>query len=466
MVQTRTVALLSLAFVLVVACERAVSTTAAVGHKARQETVYDFASHIPEAKTTASTPEIQLERITTGVPWPRGLSYHDGKLVVLARGRHRRSGGVDHEIRDRCGCLYDVDPKISEPVVIGQAASPAVAKNARLAAHPDMSVFRLPDVTLEPSADYMMDRPYCTLIWDALSENYFIFGYSGVDLPGSKFRKNATDSIHRFDTRLSRWFNVERHDPSIVDMGDLGYVVSNEHYPHHDVTKNAAPHGQVNGPNGGCIVGRYLYVAAKDNHRVVAYDLETIRTNPHATPPESRVILGAHLKLKTADGVKQVEALGASALAERDGYLYVGYRTSSVVLRWKLLPDGALDIEGGAELIAAFEPWDRAKRRSGNLIDITFDSKGALYAALAESGRVWRIGVPDPKKPFYGNDQTGRTTTATPYVDLPSLTGKPKARCGNIVFDERDRLYLCSGNYDSDSKKLAGVIYRAVRKSP
>ena len=71
---------------------------------------------------------VQLERISTAVPWPRGLVFTDGKLFALARGRHRRAGGPDPAIEDMAGALFTVDPSISEPVVIGVKAGSEFGK--------------------------------------------------------------------------------------------------------------------------------------------------------------------------------------------------------------------------------------------------------------------------------------------------------------------------------------------------
>jgi len=154
-----------------------------------------------------------------------------------------------------------------------------------------------------------------------------------------------------------------------------------------------------------------------------------------------------------------MEVLGPSAARVFGSHLYLGYRTSSVVLRFEIDEQGGL-VEPVGELIAVFEPWDAEKKRSANLIDLAFNSRGELFASCAKEGRIWRIGTPDPDHPFYGDDKSGRATTAPPYVDLTAVTGS-KTGCGNLLFDDQDRMYLCCGNYDSGSR-LAGAIYRVV----
>ena len=300
-----------------------------------------------------------------------------------------------------------------------------------------------------------MDRPYCTLAWDAASENFFICGYSGVDLPGGVFRKNATDSIHRFDRRDGAWHTVELHDAAVVPEEELTRVVPNEFYPHHDPTVNAAPHGLLNGPDGATVVGRYLYAVGKDNHTLAQYDLTEIRERPNADAPEGRAVLGDRVDVRFGGELRELQFLGHSALAARDGWLYVGYRTSSAVVRFPLEADGDLVQPVVGELIAVFEPWDPEVGKSANLMDMAFDPSGDLYVACARGGRVWRVGRPDPERVFDGIDGEH------PWVDLVELTGNPRAGVGNITFDDAGRLLFCSGNYDKDSR-MAGVIYRAT----
>lgn len=433
----------------------------AVVHVEKSETVADFRRLVPERGVRFALPEVRLERVSAGVPWPRGLEWVDGELVVLARGRHRRAGGVDHAIVDSAGCLFRVDPELSEPVVPGQLASHAVAGNAEILARSLDGPFLLPDRAKDPVDDTLMDRPYCTLIYDAPSRNLFICGYSGVDLPAKRFRKNATDSIHRFDLRSGGWYSVELHDAGVVPPEELGYVVSNAYYPHHDPERNAPPHGWLNGPDGGCVAGSYLYCVSKDNHLVVQYDLAEVRRDPDAGPPPSRPVLGPFATVRTPGGVARVELLGPSAAVARDGYLYLGYRTSSVVVRFPIDDAGGLVTPAVGELVAVFEPWDAERGRSANLIDLAFNSRGELFVSCATEGRVWRVGRPDPERPFYGDDSGERATTAPPFVDMAAMTGR-RTNVGNLVFDDRDRLYLCAGNYDTDSDKIAGVVYRAI----
>jgi len=433
------------------------------GYEPRAERIEGYRELLGEQRPQALS-GVELRRVTTAVPWPRGLVVQDGALYVLARGRHRNAGGIDPSIEDHCGALFSVDPSVSEVVQSGVPAGEDVRSNARVFAAPSGPPFLLYDAAAGPPVlDGRMDRPYCTLAFDEASSNFFICGFSGADLPGRKFRKNASDSIHRFDLRDGRWHTVELHNAEVVPFDRDRYVVANAYYPHHDPVENAAPHGWLNGPNGAHVVGDFLYAVGKDNHVVAQYDMEGIREDPGAPGPPSRPVLGEWVQLREPDwaggGTRTLRAMGPSALEARDGWLYVGYRTSSVVLRFPIDERGALDPSAPGELIAVFEAWEPESGRSADLIDLAFNSGGELFAACAESGRIWNLGVPDPEHPFDGDDQREGGAANRPWADLRELTDNPRARCGNIAFDEQDRLYLCSGNYDSGTK-LAGVIYR------
>ena len=431
------------------------------GHQERLPGAGPAAALLQNAGRLAPDPRpLRVERITTAIPWPRGLAFVDQKLVVLARGRHRFSGGCDPDVEDQAGYLFVVDPAISEPVRPGIPSGAAVRGNARVLAEVEGGPFHPWDRSMEPIKDTLMDRPYCTLVYDDASRSLFICGYSGVDLPGARFRKNATDSIHRFDLRARKWFLVEMHQAAVVPEQMLTGVVPNQFYPHHDPARNPAPHGWLNGPDGAVVAGNWLYAVGKDNHTLAQYDLREIRRNPRASAPPSRKVMSQEVDLAGTTGSHRL--LGASALAVHGRHLYVGYRTSSVVIRLPLRDDGDLVRPLRGELIARFQPYDPEARKSGNLIDLQFNSKGELFVSCATRGRVWNIGRPDPEHVFDGNDaREAIPTTNRPYLDLPALTGVPKARVGNIVFDDQDRLYVCSGNYDSGTR-LAGVIYRAT----
>ena len=453
-------ALAGLALVLCGACASrspaAYGTDAEPSFAPRAEVVEVVAT---DCSKPISPEPIQLERISSAVPWPRGMVFLDGELLVLARGRHRSAGGCDPAVEDHSGSLFAVNRDVAEQVVRGTIASEPVQQNARLFVEPDADVFRVWDRDVPPLESPHMDRPYCTLAFDPTSRNLFVCGFSGVDLPERQFRKNATDSIHRYDLRTGRWYPVEMHDASVVPADELGYTVPNQYYPHHDPETNAAPHGFVNGPDGCEAVGQFLYSAGKDNHVLVQYDLAGIQADPDAGPPESRIVFREWLDVRAKDSsgsgeTRRIRAMGPSALAAHDGYLYVGFRTSSFVVRFPLETNGDVKQPLVGEAVAQFEPYDADKRHSADLMDLAFNSKGELFVACASSGRVWKIGVPDPDRVFDGRDDLG--TKNQPFVDLRALTDNPKAKCGNIVFDEQDHLYICSGNYDSGTR-IAGV---------
>jgi hypothetical protein len=388
--------------------------------------------------------ELRLERITTAVPWPRGVAVlDDGRVVVLARGRPRRSGGVDPSCVDRAGTLFVVDPDVAEPVVPGAPPGARVAANARALATASAPPFHVYEGRVPPREDTRMDRPYCTLAWDPTSRNLFVCAFSGVDLPDGSFRKNATDALFRYDLRAERWAVVEQHRAEVVAAGELSHVAPNDRYPHHDATTAPAPHGWLNGPDGCAVAGEFLYAVAKDNSTLAQYDLADIRRDPGAGPPSSRVALGDAVDV---DG-RSVHVEGHSAVVARDGWLYVGFRTTSQVIRLPLDARGDLVRPLAAQVVARFAPWDG--RVSDDLIDLAFDPEGALYVATARQGRVWRVGAPDPARPFVSAEQA-------PWLDLRARAGV--ATVGNIAFDAQGRLYVCGGAYDAP-----GALYRASR---
>lgn len=399
----------------------------------------------------------RLERVSTAVPWPRGLVFAEGSLIALARGRHRRDGGPDASIPDRAGTLFKIDPGLAEPVVKGRLAGPEVRANGAVLVEPTAPPFRLWQPSAEPLGDRLTDRPYCTLAWDADSRNFIICGYSGIDSSkGRGFRKNATDSVLRYDLRSRRWRIIEAHDPSKVAAADQSAVVPNDSYPHHDPELEAAPHGWLNGPDGAEVAGRYLYVVAKDNSLLTRYDLRGIRRDPAAPPPPSRVVLRDRAPVRGRDGRVRVEAVaGHSSLAVWGGYLYIGFRTTSQVLRFPLREDGALARPVVGERVAQLAPYDAATRYGADLMDIAFSPRGELYISGGYNGVVWRVGAPDPARPF-------RSAESEPFLDLRALTGRPRAKCGNITFGPDGFLYLACGNNDvGPETRLRGVIYRA-----
>jgi hypothetical protein len=455
-----------LSAVAVLSC--ATASSGRIQHAPKQEEVPDFGALVPAHPTddvTETSPcKVALQRVTTAVPWGRGMAIADGELIVLSRGRHRGEGGVSQNLVDHAGTLWRIDPSVSEPVVPGAWAGDAVRNNAEVFAAPTAPPFHLYDFSAPSDEDILMARPYCALAFDEASRNFFICAYSGAELPDG-FRKHATDAVYRYDLRDQRWHVVEQHDPDVVPREAFGAVISNEYYPHHDPATNPPPHGWVNGADGCIAAGDYLYVPAKDNHVVVQYDLDGIRREPSAGPPASRPVLGATMIISHPGGEQEMEVLGPSGVAVHGDYLYIGYRTSSVVVRVRLRSDGDIVRESDGrvkgELIAVFEPWDAGRKRSGNLYDIDMSASGDLFVSMGKEGKVWRIS-PDPARPFYGNDQSERPTTAPPFLNMTELVGR-KTGCNNIfVDDEGGFLYVSSRNNDTGEGRIHGTIYRVA----
>jgi hypothetical protein len=447
----------------------AYSARAQVTYSPKQEQVPDFGALVPAHEVSDTLPwgEVVLERVTTAIPWGRGMATVDGHLFVLSRGRHRSEGGVDQSVVDRAGTLWRVDTSKIERVIPGEWAGQAVRNNVSVLAEPTSPPFYL--YTYEDAAenDILMGRPYCSLAFDEASRNLFICAYSGAELSAG-FRKHGTDAIYRYDLRDSNWHVVEQHDPNVVPREELKAVIPNNYYPHHNPKKNDPPHGWLNGPDGCAVVGDFLYATAKDNHMVVQYDLDGIRRHPDAGPPESRPVIQETMIIRYPDGEKEMEILGPSSVAVHDDYLYLGFRTSSIVVRVPLDDDGDIvrtrngKVRG--DLIAVFEPWDAEKKRSGNLYDIAMSPDGDLFVSMGQEGKVWRI-TPDPARPFYGHDQTERPTTTPPFLNMTELVGR-KTGCNNVFVDESGYLYVSSRSNDTGEGVIHGTIYRAKLNPP
>lgn len=385
----------------------------------------------------------QVRRISTAVPFPRGLQIVDGELYVLARGRVRESGGVSADVEDQAGTIFRVDPEIAEPVASG-SVSPAVRANAEIFATPTQPPFKLWDRAADPpTRDRETDRPYCSLRYDPKTASFYLCAFSGIDKPeggSSVFSKNTNDAVLRFDTRTRRWYEVERHD---MEAGG--------NYPHHDPYSMPPPHGWLNGPDNCLVVGDGLYAVSKENNLLVRYDLRAIQKDPEASPPPSEFILDDKL---TVEGLGLQSYKGHSMLAERDGYLYVGYRTSSAIVRIPLDGDGRQVRPIVGELVARFDPYDPQTRASANLTDMVFGPDGDLYVISAQPSRVYRF-RPDPRNVF-----DGRAGRSPAWADMAELTQNPKMKSENLLVDATGRVFVTSGDAYDFQYGAGGTVYR------
>ena len=397
----------------------------------------------PPGPTAPAATAGQVHRVSTGVPFPRGLQLVDDDLYVLARGRVRESGGADGRIDDRAGTIFVVNPDVGEPIAEVEP-SPVVRDNARVFAEPTAPPFRLFDRSADPpTRDRETDRPYCALRYDPTTKNFYICAFSGIDKPegrGGTFSKNVSDAVFRFDTRSKTWHVVEQH-----------HLEAGGNYPHHDPASRPPPHGRLNGPNNCLVVGRWLYVVAKDNSLLARYDLSAIASDPNAPAPPSEWVLDHNIQI-AGKGARQY--FGHSMLAERDGWLYIGYRTSSVIVRVPLDADGVLRRPIRGELLAIFDPYDPVTRTSANLTDMAFGPEGDLYVISAQPSRVYRF-RPDPKRVF-----DGRTGQSPPWADLSQLTNNPRMKSENVLVDERGRVFVTSGDAYAYQAGGGGTVYR------
>lgn len=384
-----------------------------------------------------------IERVTTIAPFPRGLQLVDGTLYVLCRGRVRGEGGVSAAVEDQAGTIYAVDPKVSAPASVYPIPE-RVRRNGRVFARPTDPPFRLwRRDSVPPESDRRTDRPYCVLRYHPGTKSFYICAFSGIDKarqPGKvSFSKNLTDAVLRYDLRTKRWYEVERHD---IEAGG--------NYPHHDPRYHRPPHGWLAGPDNCLPVGHWLYAVAKDNSVLVRYDLRPLARDPEAGHPPSERVLGAALNVR---GHGRMTLYGHSALAVRDGFLYLGYRTSSVIVRLPLKRDGTLVRPVVGELVARFDPFDGKTLRSANITDIAFDAQGRLYVVNAIPARVHRF-TPDPDVVY-----DGRTGQSAPWLDLAARLGKRRLKIENLLAAD-GYLYICSGDGYGYQKGAVGTVYR------
>ncbi|MCP3904520.1 MAG: hypothetical protein GY715_12905 [Planctomycetes bacterium] len=385
----------------------------------------------------------RLERVTTIAPYPRGLAMVDGELYVLCRGRVRgAAGGVSASVDDEAGTIYVVDPNVTEPVVRGREVSDAVRGNGRVYARPTQPPFRLWDRAADPpESDRETDRPYCTLRYDAATDSFYVCAFSGIDKTVTDtdrvaFAKNRADAILRYDRRTNRWYDVERHE-----------IESGARYPAPAVAIDGSPRGWLEGPDNCLAIGSWLYAVAKDNSVLVRYDLRELQADPEAGPPPGEVVLRGQATFME----------GHSALAYRDGWLYVGTRTTSVIARMKLDENFDPVDPSTLEVVARFDPWDRVTGRSANLTDMDFDDAGRLYVVSASPARIYRF-TPDPQRVF-----DARAGRADPWLDLDALTRSDDAaepvKSENVLHHD-GWLYVTTGNGYHYQAGAHGTVYR------
>lgn len=341
--------------------------------------------------------------LLASVPWPRGLCFAEGRLFTLGRGRPRGAGGPDPEICDQAGTIFEV----------------SLSGNGAVETHaPCDPPFKLWDQSLPTYSDIETDRPYVGLVWHEPSKNFFICCFSGIDKPTSSlsFRKNATDAILRFDCRVGKWFEVERHDGSVVPEDlrreQTTAAIPNNFFPSSD---SSLPNGWINGPDGLLVHDDDLFVVGKDNPSLVRYDLKPILDNPEYAHLSSTVLRRDDKDI-TVEGVTSPLFDGPSALATDSSCLYVGLRTTNVVLGFSLT--GAFD----SAFLAAKLP------QGSELIDLAMSPEGELFVS-SKHEKIWNLGVPDP-------DQTYVATDANVYATLPG-------KASNIVIGDNDILYAC-----------------------
>lgn len=403
---------------------------------------------------------LRVERVTTGVPFPRGLVMKEGTLYVISRGRVRDAGGTDPKIDDRAGTIWAVDPEVSEPAV-GKTVGDEVKANARALAEPTEPPFRLLDRTVKAALDDgRTDRPYCILRYDEATRSFYFCAFSGIDRPQvayagpndrQYFRKNNSDAVFRYDLRTGRYHLLYRNPRSVGDSVGIG--------------ADGVPDRLLSGPNNCLVVGRWLYVVAKETSTLVRFDLSGLRQDPHSESRGPELVAGRKFKI---DG-KVTEFLGHSMLASRgDGWLYLGFRTSSTIVRIRESELSGMTYRTTAdatpvraELVARFDPFDPETGATADLTDMAFGPGGELHVVSAKPARVYRF-KPDAKRVFDGRTIPGASPA---WAELWQLTGNPKMKSESVLVDEAGVVYVTSADRLEEAhgkSGLAGVVYRIL----
>lgn len=385
-----------------------------------------------------------IERITTAVPYPRGLEMVDldgdgsEELIVLARGRVRDAGGVSAEVNDRAGTIFIVDPTISEAATGDDAVeqpSDAVRANATVLAEP-VGPLKLWDRSSNPpEADTATDRPYCSMRFHAPTQSFYLCAFSGIDLPDArKFSKNPTDAILRYDLRTRQWYEIDRH--------------TNENWDYPQTT-DGKQHGFLKGPDNCIAVADKLYAVGKDNSALAMWDLTALKDDPSAEV-QGEVVFSENLPLKSG-GTGAFR--GYSGLAVDDGYLYISCRTSGEIFRVGIdEATGELKQPVQAEIVAQFTAYDPATKITSDVTDIGFDDQGRLYVVAAKPAAVHRFA------PVPANVYDGTLATGQPWLPLAEMLGR-KTKSENVLA-AGGYLYITSGDGYGYADGSDGTVYR------
>ena len=397
--------------------------------------------------------------LITPLPWPRGLSFAGDSLYALCRGRPRGAGGPDPNIEDNAGAIFKIPTSGGAP---------------ELAYSPTSPPFKLWNRQLPRQVDIDTDRPYAGMVWHKASQNFFICCFSGIDKPtdSKSFQKNATDAVLRLNQSTSEWFEVERHDATVVPLNIRKQVppnIDNRYFPSSPLSpphRWDLPHGWLNGPDGLLVYGNALYVVGKDNHSLVRYDLSVLSGEPSLEHLPSTLLRKDSKEVLIAGRATELFD-GPSSLATDGENLYIGMRSTDVVLGF---PVNGPFKEG---FIVAELP------EGSEVIDIALSSFGNLFIST-KKGKIWNCGKPNKDKPFTARTPKSASPVppdsipefppgSTPQIPPDSIPKNPvlftsisvgrtaqlPGNGSNIVFDSEGTLYACCNAND-------GGIYRFV----
>jgi hypothetical protein len=158
-------------------------------------------------------------------------------------------------------------------------------------------------------------------------------------------------------------------------------------------------------------------------------------------------------------------------LAADAKYLYLGFRTSSVIIR---LPLDTLGKERynpkhppEAQLIARFDPYDPDTGATADLTDMTFappSLNNDLLVISAKPARLFRF-HPDPNHVFDARSAPPDASQqpSLSYANLSDLTNNPKMKAEAILAAPDGSIYITSADRAPNTsldKGLGGTIYR------
>jgi hypothetical protein len=171
-------------------------------------------------------------------------------------------------------------------------------------------------------------------------------------------------------------------------------------------------------------------------------------------------VLEDEIDVRINGELRRIPMHGHRAVTAHGDYLYLASRTSSLVVRFPIGPEGDLVRPIVGELIAEFEPYSKETKRSADLWEMVASADGELFITTSRDGLLWRF-RPDPAVPFDGDNRRADGPTANrPWIDAKQMTGNKRATISNLTFAPDGSIYFCM-TMPEEGRELAGVVMRA-----